>query len=275
MNMLKRHRIRIDSGVDMARLTFAAVAAVTLSALWTAPVRADQPKPMAVKTCSAPADLVMVEGPLNHFAKALRAGQPVTIVALGSSSTWGAGATSRANGYPARLEAELRSEWPGVKLEVVNAGVNGDLAADMLGRIDRDVVARKPQLVIWQTGVNDAMNGVPVERFRDEVRQGIARIRGAGADVMLLDPQYAPRVERLPLTKSYVDAMQAIGAETGVALVQRFRVMKHLIDSAQFTVATLFNADQLHLNDSAYACLGHLMALSLDRAVEHQSGPIR
>src|SRR5690606_19272642 len=133
--------------------------------------------PASAGGCTVPPELVTFGAPLPKFLAAVHSQSPIRIVALGSSSTWGHGATSRSHTYPARLETELRSAWPKNDVRVFNAGVNGQLARQMLARIDKDVAPHEPQLVIWQTGVNDAIRGVPIDNYRTQLRNGIERLR--------------------------------------------------------------------------------------------------
>lgn len=149
---------------------------------------------------------------------------------------------------------------------MLNAGVGGQLARDMVVRIDRDVLAYKPQLVLWQTGVNDAIKGVPIDDFKLQLRLGIEKIRGASIDVVLIDQQFYPRFSKLKNGPLYLQAMRETAAFYHVPVVQRFAIMQHLIASAQFTTATLLSTDQFHLNDRAYDCIGHLLAQSLRSA---------
>ncbi|HEX2842383.1 SGNH/GDSL hydrolase family protein [Hyphomicrobium sp.] len=216
--------------------------------------------------CTAPADLVKLQAPLPRLVAAVRESERIRIVALGSSSTWGAGASSRARAYPARLESELRTAWPKADVRVINAGVNGELARNMLARIGQQVTPHNPQLVIWQTGVNDAIRGVPLDTFRLQVRTGIERLRATGADVVLIDQQYYPGFKSVKDGPLYLAALRDTAAQFNVPVVQRFRIMQHLISSAQFTTATLLSPDQFHLNDRSYDCLGHLLAQSLRSA---------
>src|SRR5262249_35240017 len=85
--------------------------------------------------------------PLTH-ARLLTA-QSLPIVALGSSSTEGIGASDRAHNYPSRLEAELRQRFPRSEITVINRGVSGDDSDGMLERFQRDVLDLHPDLVIW------------------------------------------------------------------------------------------------------------------------------
>ena len=224
--------------------------------------------------CTAPVELIKLGAPLPKLMASVKASEPLTIVALGSSSTSGAGASSRAFSYPARLEKELRTAWPKNDVRVINAGVGGQLAVHMVARIDKDVLSRKPQLVIWQTGVNDAIKGVPLEKFTALLRQGMDRFRHAGVDVVLIDQQYYPRFKKLKDGPLYLAAHRDVAGQYGVPVVQRFRIMQHLIDSAQFTTATMLSPDQFHLNDSSYGCLGHLLAESLRSAASASAAAI-
>src|SRR5580692_8237002 len=63
--------------------------------------------------CSAPASLTALVDPLPQTALRLATGKSLTIVALGSSSTYGTGATKPEYSYPSRLAALLRARYPG------------------------------------------------------------------------------------------------------------------------------------------------------------------
>ena len=66
--------------------------------------------------CAAPADLTRIEGSLPRTAAKLRGGGTLTVVAIGSSSTAGFGASTPANSYPARLAAELEKIFPQLRV---------------------------------------------------------------------------------------------------------------------------------------------------------------
>src|SRR5262249_21166154 len=102
--------------------------------------------------CAGPADLLRLDHPLKRVTRKLQDKQALTIVAIGSSSTFGQGASSPKMSYPSRLAVELRTRFPASRITVFNRGVNGEDTADMLARFDGDVFAAKPDLVIWQVG---------------------------------------------------------------------------------------------------------------------------
>jgi lysophospholipase L1-like esterase len=213
--------------------------------------------------CSVPKEMTRLSVPLVKFAAAVHDKVPLTIIALGSSSTAGAGASNPMKSYPARLQIELSSIWPNEKIQVINAGVGGQLANDMVARLDKDVLSKKPQLVIWQTGVNDAVRGVPIDAFKRTLAAGIERVVKAGSDIVLIDQQYYPKYEKLKNGPLYLTAIREVAQQYRVPVVQRYRIMKHLLDSRQFTTLTMLSPDQFHLNDTSYSCLGKLLAESL------------
>lgn len=221
---------------------------------------ANAPRP-AQAGCKAPRDLVQLTMPLVVANTAMARDGDFRIVALGSSSTQGAGASSPKMCYPAQLEAELNRRFhPDKHFEVINLGVGGEMASDMLARIDSEVLSLKPDLVIWQTGVNDAIAGVPLDDFQMELAQGIEAIKAAGADVILLDLQYYPRSERVRGYKDYLRTIASVAAEKSVPVLKRHAFMKHLVDSRKFTAAQILAPDQFHLNDLSYRCLGNMVA---------------
>ena len=81
----------------------------------------------------------------------------------GSSSTAGAGASSPLANYPSRLAVELKQQFPGHDITVLNRGVGGEEVGDMLKRFDAAIVAAKPDLVLWQLGTNSVIRGQKID----------------------------------------------------------------------------------------------------------------
>lgn len=230
----------------------------------------------ASASCQAPRELVRFSAPLPVMTRAMGSEAVIRIAALGSSSTSGVGASSSKMCYPARLETELNKRYGARStFSVINLGVGGELATDMLARIDTEVLATRPHLVIWQTGVNDAIQGVSIDDFKTTLTQGIAAIRETGADVVLLGMQYYPKSVRVPLYRNYLVTMREVAAEAGVPLLNRYGIMKHLIDSAQYAPADLFAPDQFHQNDLSYGCVSALLADAIDEEVRLPLGKRR
>src|SRR5262245_25644135 len=86
-----------------------------------------RPTPPAITPdCIIPPELARFELPLPRAARRMAAQQPIKIVAIGSSSTYGEGASSPEWSYPSRLRLELAYRFPSLNIAVINRGVNGD-----------------------------------------------------------------------------------------------------------------------------------------------------
>lgn len=201
---------------------------------------------------------------LPHVAARLAHHEPISIVAFGSSSTEGVGASTPAHAYPARLEADLAALVPaGETVTVTNRGIGGEDADDMMRRLDRDVVAPKPDLVIWQTGTNDPLRGLPLDRFKAETRAGITAMRAAGIDVVLMEPQDCRLMRATPGAFAYLDAVRRIGAEMHVPVVRRYDMIHRWLADGSVTEATLMAPDGLHMADEGYERLAAELAREL------------
>lgn len=218
--------------------------------------------------CTAPREITHFMVGLPNTAGAIRSGKALVIVAIGSSSTKGVGASDPAHTYPALLDEELRRRWPRLPVTVINKGVSGEIASEMLARFERDVLPYRPQLVIWQTGSNQALRSADIEGYADTIREGISRLKAARIDVVLMDPQFAPRLLARPMHLPIVDSISAVANDMKVAVFRRFAVMRHWISSGQYKIADIVSSDGLHMNDMSYRCIAHLLADSLVAAVE-------
>src|SRR5262245_26580449 len=130
-------------------------------------------------------------------------GLPLTIVALGSSTTAGAGATKPEPSYPIRLREHL-SSLLGHRVIVVNRGINGDRVGDMLFRLPTEVIPEHPDAVIWQLGTNALLTDLDREDLSSLLSRGTREITDTGADLIVMDPQFAPKVLANPRAEDFV-----------------------------------------------------------------------
>jgi lysophospholipase L1-like esterase len=222
--------------------------------------------PAAAPACAAPDDVTRLMNPLARTGRRLAAGEPVKIVAIGSSSTAGAGASAPDKSYPARLAVELETRFPAQPITVINRGVNGEEAKDMLARLDEGVLAERPDLILWQVGANTVIREHPIAPVGSLILDGLRRMKASGADVVLIDPQFAPVV----VSKRDADAMVALLATTAKAqnvdLFRRFAVMRHWRHVGRLPFEVFISPDQLHMNDWSYGCLAKLLAGAIAEA---------
>ena len=197
---------------------------------------------------------------LPHVAARLAAHQPLRIVAFGSSSTQGIGASSPAATYPSQLQADLTRDLQAREaIVVLNRGIGGEDADDMTHRL-AGVIAEHPDLIIWQTGSNDPLRGVPLHRFVQETLAGIQQIRAAGIDVMLMEPQLCRKLSEKPNVDAYRQALQAIGDEMHVPVIRRYEMMQAWLAKHLLAPAQMLSSDGLHMADVGYALLADAVA---------------
>jgi lysophospholipase L1-like esterase len=216
--------------------------------------------------CGAPAEFNRLDQPLARTSQRLLSGQPLTIVAIGSSSTAGAGASSSAASYPSRLEVELKQRFTAATIKVLNRGVNGEEAADMIARFDKAVLAEQPDLVLWQVGTNSVLRDGSIETTGSLIRQGLARLKAGGADVVLIDPQFAPKVVVKPEAEAMVQLIATTAKAINVPVFHRFAIMRHWQQSERVAFDQFLSSDGLHLNDWSYGCWAKLLAGAIAEA---------
>src|SRR5450759_2612101 len=253
-------------GIDLA---YRAMKRTTVAALFAAlalPLSARAETPAL--TCDTPLDLIRLANPLSHVAQKLTAGAPITIVAIGSSSTAGAGASSPAKSYPSQLAVELKKQFPNNSITVLNRGANGEEVADMLRRVDKAVVAANPDLVLWQLGTNSVIRDHMFNDHGAAIRDGLKRIRAIDADVVLIDPQFAPKVIAKSEAEHMVELIATTAKMENVDLFHRFDVMKRWREDDHLGFEMFVSPDGLHMNDWSYACMARGLSLAIAEAAE-------
>ncbi len=207
-------------------------------------------------------------GSLPHVASKLASGEPVVIVAFGSSSTSGFGSTSPEFTYPNRLAAQLRRQYPSADITVVNRGQGGEDAPEMMKRLQTAVLDMKPDLVIWQVGTNAVLRNLDPSETAKLVEEGVKRIQAAGADLVLVDPQYSPRVnERAESANQMVKLLGKVAELRHVGFFPRFEVMREWHEKQAIPIDNFVIADGLHMTDWGYACFAQLLGDDIVKSV--------
>jgi len=222
--------------------------------------------------CGAPEDMVTLDRPLPHVAARIAAGGPLTIVALGSSSTFGTGASGPQHSYPSRLHAFLAERYPDIAVRVINRGIGGEEAPAMAARIDRDVLPAHPDLVIWQVGTNAVLKNDDPAAIGAAVNDGVERIEEAGIDVLIMNLQYAPAMLRHPHYRDMLHALDAVAYQDDVSVFPRFALMRYWADEGQMSLRQMLARDRLHMSDVSYDCLAQQVAISIETAAAPPGG---
>jgi len=224
--------------------------------------------------CSGPKSGTYLEGSLPHIGKKLAGSEPVNIVAFGSSSTVGFGVTSPAFTYPNRLAEQLRRKFPKAEITVLNRGIGGEEVPQMMKRLQVAVLDARPDLVIWQLGTNAVIRGFDPTETERLIRDGVEQMRAVGADVVLIDPQYAPQVTaKVEGANRMVGLISRVAHLEHVGLFPRFEVMKDWYARQDASYTNFTYQDGLHMNDWGYACFAQLLGDTIiDSVVRVQAG---
>jgi acyl-CoA thioesterase-1 len=199
--------------------------------------------------------------PLRALNRAVRAKRNVKVLAIGSSSTAGVGASSASATYVAKLETSLEGSIKGMDFDVVGRGLSGEVAQGAADRMKKEVEETKPDLVVWQVGTNDALRHVSLDKFKICLSTTLAWLAEHKIDVVLIDPQYGAALTKDEHYERVVATIAEVAREARVLLVDRFEAMKELQRERGDTF--YLAGDNLHLNDRGHRC----MAEQLTRAI--------
>ena len=219
------------------------------------------------------ADLFNFHHPLKHLTKSLKTQRNTKIVAFGSSSTAG---KSPVVPFPAYLELMLRGEFGIEKtrefgkrmINVINRGVGGEEASTELPRMQSDVIDEAPSLVIWQVGTNAVLRNIDPADVAKLVEDGVGRIQAAGSDIVLVDPQYSPRVnEKAENAGKMVKLLGRVAELRKIAVFPRFEVMRDWHERQSIPTEEFIVPDGLLMSDWGYSCFAQLLGDDIIKSV--------
>lgn len=240
------------------------VAALACAAALAMPVsaRADRPR------CDVPAELLQVDVKLPHLSERMHAHQPVRIVAIGGASTIGTAAGSADLAYPHRLQLALAEAFPDVSITVVNKGVPRQSAHQMLERFATDVVAEDPVLVVWETGIVDAVRGIEIDDFATAVQDGINELKNRSIDALMVDMQFSRKTIALIDFEKYLSTLHHLGEINSVYVFPRFEMMRYWSEQDTFNFDEVAPSERADLAARVYECIGQKLANAIRLAVQ-------
>jgi len=206
------------------------------------------------------------------------------IVTIGDSITE---AGKYPGGYVWLLQRYLNDLYPDRAIEIINAGISGNKATDMQARFQKDVIDKKPDLVMINVGVNDVWHaffdfqnqqfypqgnlptGVPLAEYREKLTQMVAAAKAAGIRVVLLSPTPIREVLDGPENRrlqEYIAAMREIGLQNKCLFIDLNAPFMEVIATFQKHAGKTLNllaADGVHPNPSGY----RIMAFTILRGL--------
>lgn len=228
-----------------------------------APAQADMPA-----QCQVARHLVEDNLRLPAVATAV-AGKHLNVLVLGAGSSVLPGPGGVNLAYPERLRLALIEAFPGVAVTLATDITPHRSAVKMVESLAVDLRRSKPDLLVWQTGTVDAMQGADQDQFNQALDRGINIAKAAGADTVLINAQYSPRTESIIALGSYAEIIRWVAVQHEVPLFDRFAIMKLWADLGTFdffaATKNLDTAGRVH------DCIGRLLAALVVDAVKPAS----
>ena len=179
------------------------------------------------------------------------------IVFLGDSITQ---AGAQPGGYVTLVRETLAKTHPDLKAEIIGAGISGNKVPDLEKRLDRDVLSKKPSLVVIYIGINDVWHsqmgkGTPKDVYEAGLKSLIQRIRDGGARVILCTAsvigEKTDGSNKLdPMLEEYCGISRAVAKETGTQVLDlRQAFLAHLKEHNKSGAEKgILTSDGVHLN---------------------------
>ena len=164
------------------------------------------------------------------------------IICFGDSLTHGTGA-SRDKDYPSQLSKMISRP-------VINAGVPGDTTARALQRLERDVLAYSPDIVLITLGGNDLKNGIAKEVAFENLKVIVNLIHNQGARVIIGGLSIPFR------DRGFGRGYQKLADETGATLIPN--ILEDIMGNRNLM------SDPIHPNDAGYKIMAQRFYTRLD-----------
>jgi lysophospholipase L1-like esterase len=196
----------------------------------------------------------------------MASGRELKIVALGGGSTAGAAAGDPAKTWPARLQAVLRQRHPGLPVTVLNKGVARQTAQNMVDRMAADVLSERPQLVLWEVGIADAVGAVEVEEFAHALQAGLDLLADNQIDAMLIDMQFGRGAAAVINYEPYRDALRQAADVADAYFFPRWELMRYWSDEGAFDFEKVPKSERAAHVARVYECLAERIADAIEWA---------
>lgn len=223
--------------------------------------------------------LLLVFVAMNPSAYAAEQAAPLKkgdrVVFLGDSITQqGAGP----NGYVTLFGQMIKEQMPDAEITVINAGISGHKVPDLQQRLDKDVLAKDPTVVVIYIGINDVWHstsgrGTSTEDYETGLRELIDRIHAKNARVLLVTPSVIG--EKVPgenpldgMLAQYAGISRKVAYETGVQLLDLHDAFRHYLEThnPKGVSKGILTTDGVHLNDAGNKFVASQMLSALESA---------
>jgi lysophospholipase L1-like esterase len=198
------------------------------------------------------------------------------IVFLGDSITQGGVGPK---GYVTIVKNTLVEKHKDLGIEVIGAGISGNKVPDLQKRLEKDVLAKKPTLVVIYIGINDVWhgeknpaNGTSPEKFEAGLKEIIGKIKDGGARVILCTPSVIGEKKAGANSldaklDEYSEISRKVAKDTGSQLCDlRKAFVDHLAKHNDGDKdSKILTSDRVHLNDAGNKFVAETILATIDK----------
>jgi lysophospholipase L1-like esterase len=198
------------------------------------------------------------------------------IIFLGDSITQ---AGVGAKGYVTLIKNTLNDKHKDLNIEVIGAGVSGNKVPNLQARLEKDVLAKKPTLVVIYIGINDVWHGekdpakgTSKEKFEEGLKDIIKKIKDGGARVVLCTPtvigeKKAGANNLDAKLDEYADISRKVAKETGVELCDLRKAFVDYLskNNAGNKESGILTTDRVHLNEAGNKLVADTILATIDK----------
>lgn len=197
---------------------------------------------------------------VEAVAEGLKSGKPATIVAFGDSITGVYYHTGGRRAWADMLAIALEKTFPAARITMHNAGISGHTSAQGLARIENDVLARKPDLVVVMFGMNDTARG-SIEEFDRNLREIVSRCRRAGAAVVLSTPNSVYENPDRPTARlaEFAETVRRVAKDLNVPLADSYAAYE-AIRAKDPNAWRMLMSETIHPNMNGHRLFAEVMA---------------
>jgi len=206
--------------------------------------------------CPSSVDVETPDQPLDHLAVAVKAGEAVEVLALGSANTVASGRA----GYPYAMVQALAAALPHTTFRLTIQGGRGLTAADLLDDLRAALKRQHIPLVVWQTGTVEAVRGIRPEELQDVLEDGAALVDAQGGNLVLMDPQFSRFLRANTDIDPYERAIAAAAELPGADLFRRFDLMHGWAEDGTLDLERTAAAEQPAAVTLLNQCVGRALA---------------
>jgi hypothetical protein len=222
--------------------------------------------------CTAPSELTRAGFSLPLLAKSLKEKTPTTILVLNSTASVAkkrageAGAEAVPRSFPSFIEETLKARYPDGGIKVITRNEPRRTAAAVAAALPKLLHEVKPALLIWQTGIYDAIYGADAGDFSDAVTLGIDEAHARGADIIMVGPQFSPRTDFAFEVAPYNATLRWAARAAGVPFFDRYALMRFWDEDRIFDLDAVRPEPSLYEN--VHRCIGRLLIQMIGDGVD-------